>query len=354
MQAWTSHREAVQGRPDSEHSQALLRVVIVALLLVNTAWVDAHDPGRGGYLWAINVGSVLLSVLLLVRIGRRPHASPRRRVAGAVHDNTAITLWLYLSGPLGALALFVYPFITVGNGFRYGVRYLAWSGGLGALGIGVLVTSAPAWAPHATVGAGVLLSHVVVTAYTGTLLGQLHRTKQELERVASCDSLTGLPNRRLFMERLSGLVAQPGRSALACLYLDLDGFKAVNDRYGHEVGDQLLTVVGHEIGSCLRGTDMLARLGGDEFTVVLQGPATADEARQVADRIITAVERIEQVDGHPVSVSISVGVSFLPASDLGRLVRSEELVQVADEAMYAAKRAGKGCHRFVQLASAAA
>src|SRR4051812_3258499 len=97
--------------------------------------------------------------------------------------NLATTLWLYNTGPLGTLALFVYPFVTVGNGFRYGLRYLAWSGALGALGIASLIPFAPAWRPHAGIGAGVLLSRVVVTLCTGVLLAQLRRTQARLERM---------------------------------------------------------------------------------------------------------------------------------------------------------------------------
>jgi diguanylate cyclase (GGDEF)-like protein len=351
MESARSYRDRVRHRPDSEHGQALLRLVIISLLLIDTAWLAARDPARAAQLWALNGGSLVFSLLLLTRILHRPHASPRRRVLGAIHDNVAATLWLYTSGPLGALALFCYPFVTVGNGFRFGVRYLAWSGFLGALGISTLILAAPAWRPHAFIGTGVLLSHVVVTIYTGVLLAQLRRTQAQLERMATCDVLTGLPNRRFFMERLAHLVASPAYRPLACLYLDLDGFKSVNDRCGHRVGDELLTMVGREILACIRPADLLARIGGDEFTVVLDGPADVDEARQVAGRIIAAIEGIAAVYGHPVTVSASVGVSFVPAGGVaGRTVAAEELLRAADDAMYAAKRSGKGRQRLAELA----
>jgi diguanylate cyclase (GGDEF)-like protein len=154
------------------------------------------------------------------------------------------------------------------------------------------------------------------------------------------------------MERLSHIVAAPDRRQLACLYLDLDGFKAVNDRCGHEVGDELLNAVGREVRACIRVTDLLARLGGDEFTVILDGITGPDEARHVADRIIAAIEGIRSIDGYPVSVSTSIGISFAPAGEFGRPVLPEELLKVADEAMYAAKRSGKGCHRFLDVAAA--
>jgi diguanylate cyclase len=351
MELFRSYRERGQRRPDSEHNQALLRALILLLLLLQTAWIAGREPHRAARLWTINLSSLAFSLFLVARILRRPEASPRRRVLGAIHDNVAATVWLYQCGPLGALALFVYPFVTVGNGFRYGVRYLAWSGSLGAVGIGVLVVAAPGWAAYGLIGAGVLLSHVVVTVYTGALLGRLRRTQDQLEKMATSDALTGLPNRRYFMDRLSHMVLAHDRPPMACLYLDLDGFKAVNDRCGHRVGDGLLSRVAEEVVRCIRPSDMLARLGGDEFTVVLDGPQSPDHAKRVADRIIRAVEAIDAIDGHPVDVSVSIGISFIPAGQLGRPVLSEELLRAADEAMYVAKRSGKGSYRFMDFAA---
>jgi diguanylate cyclase (GGDEF)-like protein len=353
MRLLTAYRERVRRRPDGEHGQALLRAVIVSLLLLNTAWVSGRDTPHAARLWAINVVSTLFSVALLARVLRRPEPSPRRRILGAVHDNGAITLWLFHAGPMGALGLFVYPFVTVGNGFRYGVRYLALSGLLGAVGIGALVAAAPGWSSYGTIGTGVFLSHIVVTVYTGALLARLRRTQDQLERLAASDALTGLPNRRVFMDRLSQTVLSRDRRQLACLYLDLDGFKGVNDRCGHEVGDRLLLRVASEVGRCVGASDTLARLGGDEFAVVLDGPPSADHARAVASRIIEAVERIRSVDGHRVDVSVSVGISFIAGGEPARPVRTEELLKAADDAMYAAKRSGKGRHCFVDVTAGA-
>jgi diguanylate cyclase (GGDEF)-like protein len=345
------YRERARRHTDSEHHQALLRAVIVSLLLGQTAWVAARDPRAAAALWVINVSSIAFSLLLLAHILVRPAAAPVRRVVGAVHDNVAVTIWLYHCGPMGALALFVYPFVTVGNGFRYGGRYLAWSGVLGAAGLGVLIRFAPGWTTYATIGVGVLLSHVVVTVYTGALLRRLRQTQHELERMATCDVLTGLPNRRFFMEQLGHMAVAPDRRDLACLYLDLDGFKGVNDGCGHKVGDELLKQVGRRALSCLRPADLLARLGGDEFTAVLDGPAGLDAAAVVAARIIAAIEGIETVDGHAVKVSASVGIAYAAASaQATQGALADELLRGADEAMYVAKRAGKGRFRLVTLA----
>jgi diguanylate cyclase (GGDEF)-like protein len=353
MKLLAAYRERVRQRPDSEHAQALLRAVIIWLLLINTAWVTAGDPDVGARLWGINVFSAIFSLLLLAHVLYRPGASPRRRVLGAVHDNVAITAWLYLCGPIGALALFVYPFVTVGNGFRYGVRYLAWSGFMGAVGMATLFAAAPAWTGNVTIGFGILFSHVVVTGYTGTLLRQLRQSQDDLERMARSDTLTGLPNRRYFMDRLSRLVSAPEGGRLACLYLDLDGFKGVNDRLGHKAGDELLHSVATALVGCVRATDFVARLGGDEFTVLLDDISSPADAKTVADRIIHVIEGIDRVAGQPVAVSVSIGISFVEATGGERQPLTDELLRTADEAMYAAKRSGRGRFQLVSLEAGA-
>src|SRR5687767_7514683 len=191
MELLAPYRARVRARLDSEHTQALLRIVIVALVMVNTAIINAGAVHATG-MWITGLCSAAFSVLLFVRVLVRPHVSPRRRVAGAIHDNLCATMWLYSAGPAGALALFVYPFVTVGNGFRFGVRYLALSGVLGAIGIGCLVGVADGWASHAMIGWGVFLSHLMVTLYTGVLLRRLNQTQEQLTALATCDALTGL------------------------------------------------------------------------------------------------------------------------------------------------------------------
>jgi diguanylate cyclase (GGDEF)-like protein len=345
------YRNRVRRRTDSEHSQALLRTVIVWMLLGYTVWVAGHEAQVADRLWTINLLAAVLSPALFAHVLWRPGKSPARRIVGALHDNIFVTLWLFNAGPMGALGLFVYPFVTVGNGFRFGVRYLAWSGFLGALGIGAIVVSGRGWATHSVIGAGILLSHTVVTVYTGILLRQLHQTREQLERIATYDVLTGLPNRRFFMDQLTQIMAADNRPGLACLYLDLDGFKAVNDRWGHKTGDQLLHMVARELLSCIGATDTLARLGGDEFTVVLIGLTDPVESRVIADHIIRRVQSLTDVDGCAIDISVSVGISYLPAGPMPRRANCDELLKLADDAMYIAKRSGRGNCRTANIAA---
>jgi two-component system cell cycle response regulator len=164
-----------------------------------------------------------------------------------------------------------------------------------------------------------------------------------LESLALTDPLTGLANRRLLVDRLSmGLVqARRERAPIALLYLDLDGFKNINNTMGHAAGDELLKMVAGRLHATVREQDTLARLGGDEFVIVL-GQAGADEAAQVADKVIEAVSRPYTIDRQPAHVTVSVGIGLYPAHGDD----AEALMKSADQALYDAKRAGKNAFRI--------
>ncbi len=169
------------------------------------------------------------------------------------------------------------------------------------------------------------------------------------------DPLTGLPNRLLFMERLSKQIARSsaaGAFEFAVFFLDVDRFKIINDSLGHAAGDELLTGVSRRLEQSLRSTDTvarfdgectLARLGGDEFTVLLAGVRNVGDARMIAERLVAAVSTPFELEGRQVVVTISVGVVMADA----RYQRAEDMVRDADTAMYSAKDRGKArCEIF--------
>ncbi len=159
-----------------------------------------------------------------------------------------------------------------------------------------------------------------------------------LEELAHFDSLTGLPNRVLFRDRLDRGLAMANRSGemLGLFFLDLDGFKVVNDRLGHAAGDELLVQVAGRLRSALRETDSVARMGGDEFTVLTQGARREGDATTTAERILAAFRDPFVVAGTGISVGASLGLSLYPV-DAGD---ADSLMRHADVAMYAAKKAG--------------
>lgn len=177
-----------------------------------------------------------------------------------------------------------------------------------------------------------------------SLLTRLRQTNEQIAHLAYHDSLTGLPNRMLFYDRLNTAISQAhrDRESLAVLYLDLDGFKAVNDSYGHGVGDALLCEAARRIVGCVRESDTVARVGGDEFTVILTGARAPSGNERVAKQIVDAIAVPFVLQGRNCMVTVSIGVSIYP--DNGET--ADHLVNIADAAMYVAKSSGKNCFRF--------
>lgn len=161
----------------------------------------------------------------------------------------------------------------------------------------------------------------------------------QLTELALHDPLTGLPNRRLFLDRLETAVARSKRDGapLAVLYMDVDAFKGVNDTYGHEAGDDVLIAVAKRVVSCLRASDTVCRLGGDEFCALSEYVSDADRALAVARRITESVARPVRVGDNEVAVTLSIGVVVATEAPGG----PEQLLRDADRAMYLAKAAGK-------------
>ncbi|WP_221323324.1 sensor domain-containing diguanylate cyclase [Actinoplanes sp. L3-i22] len=161
----------------------------------------------------------------------------------------------------------------------------------------------------------------------------------ELIRRAMYDMLTGLGNRALLRDRLTGALARSRRTArpVGVLLLDLNGFKAVNDTYGHDAGDMLLKVVADRLRTCVRTEDMVARLGGDEFVVVAEDLREPQDVLVVAERIIEALNEPVVLDGHLLRTPASVGIALSTQGN-----GPDDVLRAADAAMYVAKRQGDG------------
>lgn len=169
----------------------------------------------------------------------------------------------------------------------------------------------------------------------------------QLEHLAHFDALTDLPNRVLFNYRLNQSTAYAARhkTQIAIAYLDLDGFKPINDTHGHAAGDLVLKEVAKRMLACLRDEDTLARLGGDEFALVLESVKVPDHLDGLLERLLDAVSLPVEWQGHQLQVTASIGVTFFPQTDE---VEVSDLIHQADDAMYLAKQRGKNCFAFYQ------
>lgn len=189
---------------------------------------------------------------------------------------------------------------------------------------------------------GKIINYVCVFSSITHLIKQRHH----LEQIAYHDALTGLPNRLLLSDRLELAIAHAERNndSLAVCYLDLDGFKPVNDRLGHAAGDEVLRVIAQRLKKVVRGDDTIARMGGDEFVILLGNQKTTGNYMDLLDRLLHEVALPIQIQNDAANVTASIGVSFFP-KDGGN---PETLLQYADEAMYQAKRLGNSKYNIYQ------
>lgn len=326
---------------------------IAAGLVAGTAIMAARtgDP----VLWAILVAAVVTSIARIVGIlafhrrGKQTLTLPQARrwedaYAWAAFAFTAViaalTIRMFHAGHVDGYILTVglTMALTAGSSartMRFWICAVLSTAALGTLVVCMLLTGDLLLQSMALLLALYLYSVYESSAHIVRQIESVLVAERELDIAARRDALTGIANRRAFDETLAGL---PSGSPFALLMLDLDGFKAVNDRLGHAAGDDLLRQVAERLSEVVRDGDTLARLGGDEFAVVLPG-GDAAAAKQVADRAVAVVARPYVVLGSPTRIGTSVGVQVVTA---GTRVDIEAVKATADVALYAAKRSGKG------------
>jgi len=179
-------------------------------------------------------------------------------------------------------------------------------------------------------------------------ISERKRLQQDLQHVAHHDSLTQLPNRELFYDRLAHALEQAQRRKwnTGVMFVDLDGFKRVNDTLGHGVGDQLLQQVSERLTRCVRAEDTVGRLGGDEFAIILSELAHEQDGGLVAQKVIDALSKPFQIDGNEIFITASIGVTTCPTDSRN----ADALISHADAAMYNAKKLGKNNYQFFTAA----
>ena len=191
----------------------------------------------------------------------------------------------------------------------------------------------------------------VVCGRISEMRARLHRTNEELtgalgtiQRMATHDTLTGLPNRALFNESLGHAIglAERHRRGIALFYIDLDRFKYINETIGHGMGDRVLQDAAKRISAVVRSSDVVARLGGDEFVLLIEDYRDARDLVELADKILAALQPVVELDGHELALTASIGICTFPID--GRTV--QVLLSNADVAMYRAKEQGRNRHCF--------
>ncbi len=174
-------------------------------------------------------------------------------------------------------------------------------------------------------------------------------SEEKIHYLATHDPLTELPNLRVAIDRISGVLklAKRNKVLVAIMFIDLDGFKWVNDNHGHDAGDSVLKKIASRLKSCVRESDTVARIGGDEFVILLTEIHTADDAAVIADKVIQAVSQPITFTGLQLKVGASVGIALYPTNGNN----PEHLLKQADSAMYATKNSGKNGYSFAESES---
>ena len=175
-------------------------------------------------------------------------------------------------------------------------------------------------------------------------ISELKRLQKQLGQMAHSDQLTGLPNRALLFDRLEQVMIQARRrgTRFALLFADLDGFKAVNDSYGHQAGDELLQVAARRLAFCVRESDTVARMGGDEFIIILNDLSHREEPGIVARKLLEAISAPFDLGEITCRLGISIGISIFPDD----AEEAQKLISCADFAMYEVKQSGRNNYRY--------
>ena len=329
----------IAGCSDAENVQTLIRISVVSLAMLffhseyfaasstNTLYVTLAR-------WAVSI-SLVVTLGLALALVIHPRESALRRIVGMIHDVAGISAALFLGEASTAPVAAIYLWMTLGNGFRYGSRYLHACAVMSIAGFFGVYWFSDYWHQQGTLSLSILIILIAVPPYAGRLLESLNKAQAQLRHQASTDGLTGLLNRAELVHGIeASLAQQPDGHFL--LYCDLDHFKEVNDTAGHAAGDRLLIEVGRIILSCVRSRDLTARFGGDEFCVFLRD-CPAEGVGAIAEGIRNAVSEFRLEWGSELfSVGISIGAA--PSSAV-REVKS--LIRLADAGCYAAKNAGR-------------
>ncbi|MEO5882791.1 MAG: bifunctional diguanylate cyclase/phosphodiesterase [Caldimonas sp.] len=363
-------------------SRSSRRLMLVALLIGGCGlWWPGHflEPGEaaGGSPGGIPMVAAALALALAGLAGATAVVTTRRTLPafaglalltlgvayahslfatpGLFRASAAIGSW----GPAGAILMLAATLVGLGLGFQPS-RKVRFARFFGAAAGALLLTLAaagpgegsaslmPAWTEALLLGALVVTGAVLLEAL-GAPAG---RDPEPARRAAAAavplvDSLTQLPTRVYFEDRLAAAAtkADANASRLALLFIDLDGFKPVNDTYGHSIGDLVLEQVGQRLKAMSRGKDVVARVGGDEFLLLLTNVQAEETVAQVASRLIQGLSQPYAVEGREVMISCSVGIAMYPDG-----CSHAKLIARADAAMYASKRAGGSNHCFYSTA----
>lgn len=321
---------------------AAMTIVVLLVLLISIAVTAFHDwlpvlihaarvPVKANFYWAGGVAAAVTAAAFLLAL----RMVARQRTI--LHTWLALVLLALLADEAASLG--AYPRFSLGWYFGR----IDWILAASVLLVVFLTDINRLYRRLAEAARDLFNSNRRLSAMVkkrDALVIQLRESEERVRYMAFHDAVTGLPNRRLLMESLTHTLAQASRHGhnTAVLFIDLDRFKEVNDVLGHDVGDALLNEVAIRLKRCVRAGDTLARMGGDEFVILLPEVSGPRDAAAVADKALTALAETMLVMGHRIDITASIGIAMSTSEDRPA---ADALLRRADEAMYAAKKAGR-------------
>ncbi|WP_250473349.1 GGDEF domain-containing protein [Caballeronia sp. GAFFF1] len=331
-----------------EREQATLRVVLGAAVLLAYACYAWLVPSRDASLVAQIVALyVFYGAVTLLIVTRMASPSKKRLVVTTIADQALVGAALAGGGETALPLLWVIFWFLIGSGCRYGKRTLAVSCATAMTVIGALALWQPWWNANPSAALGVAFSVLAASVYLTVLVDRLGNANRDLARQASTDPLTGLAN-RYALEHIVNRTMSDATQDTVLLLIDLDGFKEVNDTYGHAVGDLLLQQFANVLARRMSNSDTVARLGGDEFVVLAHQAQSRTAVLAITEGIHAALASITSVEGRPVSVSASIGACMLSSAADTRHADIHAVLRAADRAMYRAKSLGIGKTVFAE------
>lgn len=351
----------LSGRADCELEQSMLRCLVAGAamlyVLFLVEWLGQTSALQNA-LFCL-VGFFLLAITLSVRVRTQPGLNPVRRLLGMVADQATAALLMYLLGEYAAPFLFVFLWVSLGNGLRYGRAYLAPAALAGALFMACATYFSPLWADHGWLAAGLVISNLAVPAYMGMfwqrseLGAKSDQKSSELIGLIGLDKVTALPQLPLLTYQVQKAIARCDRSGelIALMWLSVTGLDQARAEHGPSIVHGAIEEIGKRLDRRVRGGDTLARVGNNEFALLLEPVHATDAVRRLAGQLVESIGLVHEIDGRPVHLSAHLGLVFHAGEKmLGRTISAERLLELArcagDDAGQDPEASGRVVSRF--------
>lgn len=332
--SWKKIYERFKSCPDTEVEQNIIRLLYTVIILMYVVYYGSKNNIDVTYAVLLCSIYIVVAVASFFWIYFSPVKSTARRVLYMLGDRIVVTWILAIYDTWISPIYIFYLWCDVGHPARYGREYLLPCVATSVLGYGFVLLVNPAWQAYGVLAYALWLGLVMMPMFSWQFFRRLKEANLRLAELATHDSLTQLPNRRLLYDQLNVAIAAAERykRKFLVLFIDIDNFKKVNDHQGHEIGDKALCEAAKALQQAVRKGDCVARLGGDEFVVLLNNVKDTNHHR-IAENLREAIRNYTKDN-----LSASIGVAQYPECGAD----AETLVRNADFAMYEAKNLGKG------------